>query len=122
LLGSFHIKYSTIAFGYMPGLMGRIGFVRIRQSRGPEAVRSRKSFPGVNTKLGTASSIYKALVLDGVVDKLVPDNTLFQAIQDYTERYYGASGLSTKAFFGRRGGLSRPSSNHDKAFGAIRSQ
>jgi hypothetical protein len=27
----------------------------------PEAVRSRKSLPGVNTKLGTASSIYNAL-------------------------------------------------------------
>src|SRR5262245_22406400 len=30
-------------------------------SRGPEAVRSRESLPGVNTKLGTASSIYNAL-------------------------------------------------------------
>jgi len=27
----------------------------------PEAVRSRKFLPGVNTKLGTASSIYNAL-------------------------------------------------------------
>src|SRR5215468_12493805 len=37
--------------------------IRRPMSRGPEAVRSWKFLPGVNTKLGTASSIYNRAAL-----------------------------------------------------------
>jgi hypothetical protein len=61
LLDSFHIKYPTIAIGYMPVAKGPHWIRKNPTVNRPEAVRSWKFLPGVNTKLGTASSIYNAL-------------------------------------------------------------
>src|SRR5215813_7748963 len=61
LCGRSHVNSSSLRSQSCGAAINSDLRIRHPMSRGPEAVRSRKFLPSVNTKLGTASSIYHAL-------------------------------------------------------------